>query len=182
MFGIRRIGSSKAWSANAVIAVLLPTLILAQTNVQQPVPGFENYRVPTPIPGRPDGPVYVANRVPDLQGVLRQTAKVGPNFAGRYVVEQWTCGSACIDFVLVEVKTGVIHSSNFRVIDVCPEFGGRSPLVYRLNSRLLLVKGRLETYPAGQMVDGPCGHFYYEWTSNGLKLIHSAVPATALSK
>jgi hypothetical protein len=60
---------------------------------------------------------------------ITKTAAKGPNFAGRYTVVTWGCGSACQQTAIVDEVTGKIVSFNLMTS------GG---VDYRLNSRLLI--------------------------------------------
>jgi hypothetical protein len=43
-------------------------------------------------------------------GVFRDgKEKVGPNFAGHYIVVQWGCGTSCVMMVIVDALTGKIY-------------------------------------------------------------------------
>ena len=73
-------------------------------------PSFEDY---------PAGPIYggkIAN--PDFatnpgarrfQTVIRERVKNGPNFAGRYTLVWWGCGTGCQSIVVVNDSTGTIY-------------------------------------------------------------------------
>ena len=110
------------------------------------VPRFEDFLVATPIPFH-QGPTYVANHVPDFEKEILDVAKEGPDFAGQFVVEQFTCGSACTSFVIVNIGTSTVFRNDFNVAySVCSE--GHPPgaeLMYRPDSRLLIVTGAIET-------------------------------------
>lgn len=54
--------------------------------------------------------------------------------------------------------------------------GGGNELSYQLDSKLLVVTGRKETYRSnGDVVDSPCGKYYFEWDGRELKQIYSAI-------
>jgi hypothetical protein len=144
-------------------------------------PRFEDYRVPTPIPAR-KARAEVANHAPDFEKQIAQSAKEGPDFAGHFVVEQWTCGSLCTEFVIVNIKTLEIHRPKFSVSYMCPAVESEGELSYRLDSRLLVVNGAIETHNSkGEQIDGPCGKFYYEWDGRALKVIQFGPTARSKS-
>ncbi len=103
----------------------------------------------------------------------------GPNFAGHFVIEEFTCGSGCTSFVIVNVQTSKIFHFDFNVAySFCSQnYEPGSELTYRPDSKLLVVDGKIETL-SPTMIDGPCGHFYYLWDGRTLKQIYGAVPAT----
>jgi hypothetical protein len=177
-------------NTTASVATMLTVLsgaVYAQTTrkVESPLrapPQFKDFRVRTPIPARKE-PAQVANHVSDFEKLLRETAKEGPNFAGHFVVEEWSCGSFCTGLAIVDSETTKLHYVTFNVSYFCPEHDGGSALEYELDSRLLIARGAIETYSTNSFVDGPCGRFYYKWDGHSLKLIHSVVPvATSRSK
>jgi hypothetical protein len=146
------------------------------------LPRFEDFRVPTPIPSR-QGPTYVANHVPDFEKEILEVAKEGPDFAGHFVVERFTCGSACASFVIVNVGTSKIFYNHLNVAYSFCSWGYEpgAELMYRPDSRLLIVNGAIETYsPTKGEVRGPCGHFYFLWDGHALKQIHSVIPAAQM--
>lgn len=61
--------------------------------------------------------------------ILNDTLRKGPNFAGKFAVAEWQCGSGCRNFAILDVETG-------RVISVGPqtEYG----VLYSLDSTLLV--------------------------------------------
>lgn len=151
----------------------------ANTDAERPpkaAPRFEDFRVPTPIPARKQR-AEIANRPLASENELAKVAKEGPDFAGHFVAERWTCGSLCTGFAIVDVQTGTVYSVPFNVSYFCPDSDIATELAYRLDSRLLVVNGAIETYdPKKGEVDGPCGKFYYEWDGHALKLISTVVP------
>ena len=170
----------------AVAAAVLPLGLAGQVNTKatrKAAPTFEDFLVPTPTTARKQTS-DVANHVADFNKEIREVAKDGPNFAGRFVVEAFTCGSLCSGFVVVNVETAEIYFAPFNVSYFCPDYKLRTELVYRLDSRLLVVNGAIETYdPAKGEIDGPCGKSYFEWDGHALKQIGgSAIPAAAPAK
>jgi hypothetical protein len=96
---------------------------------------------------------------------IREGLVNGANFAGRYVVVKWGCGTGCTSFVIVDAKTGIVYDPPFHSLDFhtppkdsdvqwwfYPE-----RLNYRKESRLLIIEGCL----AGR----PCGRTYFEMTN-----------------
>jgi hypothetical protein len=146
---------------------------------QKAVPRFEDFPAPGPTPSR-RGPTYVANHVPDFEKEILDVAKEGPDFAGRFVVEQFTCGSGCTSFVIVSVGTSKVFRNDFNVAySFCSEsYAPGAELMYRPDSRLLIVNGAIEALSRRKgEVDGPCGNFYFLWDGRSLNQIHSVVPA-----
>ncbi len=169
----------------AVVAAALPLGLAGQVNTKaarKAAPTFEDFLVPTPLIARKKTS-DVANHVADFNKEIREVAKDGPNFAGRFVVEAFTCGSSCSGFVVVNVETAQIYTAPFDVSYFCPDYKLRTELIYRLDSRLLIVNGAIETYHSAKgEIDGPCGRSYFEWDGHTLKQIEPTIPAAAPAK
>jgi len=147
---------------------------------ERSAPRFEDFQVPAPSPARANK-AFVANHVPGWRRSLGELAKEGPDFAGHFIIAQWTCGSTCTGFAIVDTQKGTVKFAPFDVAYAfCPDpFEPGSELEYRLNSRLLIVNGHVETGSSTNgVVDGPCGHFYYTWDGHSLKRISSVVSAS----
>jgi hypothetical protein len=72
-----------------------------------------------------------ASRAREYRTVLREGSAGPPNFAGRYRIVQWGCGSPCRTFGIVESATGRVYM---------PEISAISGIGYRRDSRLLIVE------------------------------------------
>ncbi|NJO17300.1 MAG: hypothetical protein HC877_16615 [Thioploca sp.] len=87
---------------------------------------------------------------------LREAAADGVNFAGRYILASWGCGSSCRDSWIIDAKTGKVYSNPFIYgITSYPPFnefnyvGGHPEglnwgVDFRSDSRLLLITGTPE--------------------------------------
>lgn len=107
---------------------------------------------------------------------IRDAARDGANFAGRYAIVGWSCGGICISLRVVDVPTGRIYRMPFSVGDgPCPVgfYGGERKLIeFRGDSRLLIVRGTVEGVRSGNSrEDFPCGTRYYVWRRNRLVLL-----------
>jgi hypothetical protein len=156
------------------LAFLFISLLSAATLAgrSQATPRFENYTVP----------VYKGKRVPvnlkSAEGAatfrtrLREGAEKGINFAGRYTLVAWGCGTSCLMAGIIDAKTGTVYFPK--------ELGGfgvwyfsdnpnDEALQFKSNSRLLIMSG----YPATESnLDNPkTGLYYYEWTGTRLRLV-----------
>jgi len=103
---------------------------------------------------------------------------MGPNFAGRLSIAEWGCGTSCVSIALVDAESGTVYPGPFGILgygsvlayaDV-PE-NEYEPLSYKLNSRLLIVRGCPE--------DQNCASYYYEWTGSALRLLRK-IPAAPI--
>jgi hypothetical protein len=91
-------------------------------------PKFEDYPVAKPFQGKP-------------------AAAKGPNFAGRFTVVQWGCGSGCVSTVIVDAGNGTVYhlpGAELGCTDLMCSMNmlcqqGGAPW-YRLDSELLIVR------------------------------------------
>ena len=111
--------------------------------------------------------------------MLGLDVKKGPNFAGRYRVVIWGCGTSCVMFAVVNLKSGrVITPPGFGdvsgVFFVADDFLAQgtsednSGLVrYRPTSRLLVVIGDLDEDESRE------GAFYFVLEKERLRPVYS---------
>jgi len=110
--------------------------------------------------------------------MLRRGVAKGPNFAGHYAVVGWGCGTSCVQFAVVDLKSGeVVFPDDFTVISgahlYADEFekdsgGGQFwGLRYKVNSKLLIAIGTLDEDEERE------GAFYYLLQKGKLKKIFS---------
>src|SRR5262249_44768302 len=100
--------------------------------------------------------------------MLRDSAKDGPTFAGHYTIGQWGWGAGCVQFAIIDAKTGNVYFPPFYVsivagpeekMDQIPE-----PLQFKRDSKLLIVTGARNEKGGGE--------YYYKWANNKLPLIN----------
>lgn len=108
--------------------------------------------------------------------MLRRGVAEGPNFAGHYAVVGWGCGTSCVQFAVVDVRSGkVIFPDDFTGVmglhfdaDDFEKEGSGSfwGLRYKTESRLLVVVGMLDEDENKE------GAFYYLLEKGKLKRIY----------
>src|SRR5713226_1165513 len=78
-------------------------------------PRFQDMPVAEKFNGRP-APVKLSTaEARRYRTVIRQGAREGPNFAGHYTIVTWGCGAGCVQFAIVDAKTGAVYSPRFYV-------------------------------------------------------------------
>jgi hypothetical protein len=188
-------------SVGVQLALLLATLARSQ-NPGVRVLRFEDYPVKELFKGTPSEPVLISAEERRFRTVIRrgvskgwgvedgatgkELAVPGANFAGRYVIVHWGCGSPCLMAAVVDAKTGRVFPPPFNrgpghsYFQVPWAFPMRPALAYRLDSRLLIAN-ICETDKAVQ-VDGragyqalKCGAHYFVMGKDGLRLIHKVL-------
>jgi hypothetical protein len=162
------------------------------------IPRFEDYPTVEVFRGAPAEPILATSeerhyRTAIRQGVSRgwgvedgstgsEQVGAGPNFAGRYFIITWGCGSPCLMAAIVDARSGRVFPppfhhgpgpSYFQVPWAFPE----KALDYRLNSRLLIAnicEVTRETRSRGQMSyrSEKCGRHYFVMDDDGLTLIY----------
>ena len=118
---------------SAAMVVLLSLFVLAVVSTagaETPLPRFADHPVKERFTGKPALPDFANNKdARRYKSRIREGAKQGPNFAGKYTIIEWGCGSQCQSFAIVDAKTGAIYS---------PPFTSSWGLLYRLDSNLLI--------------------------------------------
>lgn len=141
------------------------------------LPRFEDYAVAERFKGRPALPKIVSPDDRYFRTMIRQGAAKGPNFAGHYTIAAWGCGSSCVSIALVDAKDGTLFKVPFNILGwgMLLQYDGQNtsnrdgfePLSYRVDSRLLVVRGCPE--------DDNCAAYFYEWKESQFKLIRKIV-------
>jgi hypothetical protein len=155
----------------SVVVVLTCAAVAYTQDEQQSEPiwrlKFNSYKAMTIYKGKP-APARIETQQRYFRTRIREGAKEGPNFAGKYTIASWGCGSGCVSFVVVDAHTGKVYDNvPFSILGL-PYQGTESQrdyrgLVYKLGSRLLIADGCPEDEPKN------CGTHYYEWLGKGFK-------------
>lgn len=103
---------------------------------------------------------------------LRNAAKGGVNFAGHFILTTWGCGTNCTQSAIIDARNGRVffppqlEGAGFGFCDL-PE--DTEPLVYKANSRLLVLSG----FKGGDLEkdNSRCGIYYLEWTGAGFRQV-----------
>jgi hypothetical protein len=158
----------------ALLATLLPAIGLGQASQTSQkgsgkAPDFADFPAIDRFDGKPAPVKLLTPQARKYRSMLRDSAKDGVNFAGHYTVGQWGCGGGCVQFAIIDAKTGDVFFPPFYVsivagpeekMDDIPE-----PLQFKPNSNLLIVTGARNEKGGGV--------YYYKWDNNRLSLISS---------
>jgi hypothetical protein len=130
---------------------------------------FEDYAIQDEdaFQGQPAKPHIVKKNHRAFRTAILDAAEKGPNFAGRYAIAQWGCGSGCLSMALVDEATGKVFSGPFETLTT-PTVSGENAhefqgLVFQLNSRLFIADGCQE--------DKTCATYYYEWKNDKFEIV-----------
>ena len=136
--------------------MLLSLCFVNQARAQSATPKFRDYPVSEVYTGK-TAPLILKKSDRTFKTRLHEAAKnERPNFAGRYIMTFWGCGTSCVMGAVIDAKTGSVHWWNFTICcwrnDVDDKF---EPIEVRPNSRLIVFSG------ARNEKDGDAGtHFY----------------------
>jgi hypothetical protein len=83
-------------------------LIIATPTAYASVQEFEKYPAEAPLTGSPARPQMTQRKARLYRSVLRTAAADGPNFNGHYRAVYWGCGTNCIDWAVINLKTGAV--------------------------------------------------------------------------
>ncbi|HEX8557624.1 MAG TPA: hypothetical protein VF668_05955 [Pyrinomonadaceae bacterium] len=106
---------------------------------------------------------------------LREGARRAVNFAGRYKLHTWSCGTGCLQTAFIDAKTGdVFFPEELNGFIAC--YYGDAPvndleeaLQFRKGSRLIVMSGY--PYSERDKSEPKKGLYYYEWDGGALKLV-----------
>jgi hypothetical protein len=128
-----------------------PTLPVASAPPTGTYPGRALHPVPINLfVAYPAGPIYTGpHAAPDLtepqnysfRTRIRAASRKAPNFAGRWVLVNWGCGTGCSDGRLVNLATGAVLSLPAAVISGPLPDPTADAYTYTRESRLLIVNG-----------------------------------------
>jgi hypothetical protein len=137
-------------------------------------PSFGQYAAPV-YKGRAAALKLTTRQARGYRTRLREGARRAVNFAGRYKLHTWSCGTGCLQTAFIDAKTGeVFFPAELNGFIAC--YYGTEPvndleeaLQFQKGSRLIVMSG----YPYGERgKDEPKkGLYYYEWTGAELKLV-----------
>jgi hypothetical protein len=127
---------------------------------------FDDYKTTNVWTGKRHPPILNSHSKRLFRTVLRDAAKDGPNFDGKYVVASWGCGTECQQFAIINLETGAVTDG----------FSSNYGQAYRVNSNLLIVNdpSRMFKYLKDDEVIRSWWYTaYYRWDGNTLVLIKS---------
>ncbi len=109
-------------------------------------------------------------------GSREQIKEEGVNFAGRYTLLSFGCGTGCAINGFVDARTGRAYFPNAFIgwTGIVGDYDppeGEDPWTYHSDSRLLRAVGRPNIGRPGEERYGPSGIYYYEWAKNRLRLV-----------
>ena len=152
----------------SIFSLLLMLLGAAEAQ-QQLIPEFKEYPAEEVFSGASAKPKLTSARARMFRTNIRTQAAEGPNFAGRYRIVTWGCGTSCIQFAIINCNTGDVYFAPMAetVEAVIPPGQSEEMLEYRPDSRLLIIAGAKDDSQKHRAE----GRFFYEWKKGRLVLI-----------
>ena len=150
---------------------LLSLCAAAPALAQGRVPRFRDYPAKEVYRGRP-ARVVLTRDDRAFRTRLREAGRQRPNFAGRYVVTTWGCGTGCRVGAVVDLKTGRVHWLPHGLC--CWAYGGPpypEPAEFRLDSRLIILTG---ARGESETEEGEVGVHFYEFRQGRFRHLHTA--------
>ena len=167
-----------------VIALVLSTRLV---RAQNRMPRFEDYPVTEMFTGTQAVPILVGpeqrmfrtrirNAVLKGEGVVadseskRPLTKPGTNFAGRYVVVIWGCGSQCVMMAIVDAASGKVYDPPLADKGTLyPHLDNLSNMEigYRRGSSLMILRNACRDFKDRRS----CGTYYFNWNDNRFDLV-----------
>jgi hypothetical protein len=129
-------------SAAVVLCVCAATIsaLGARARRERPAPRFEDYPVREVYRGPVARVRLDSGRARMFRTRLREDSRGGPNFAGRYTVVVWGCGTGCAQMGVVDARTGQVYFPPVEYMDIPDMEDAESrSRVFRLDSRLLVI-------------------------------------------
>ena len=100
---------------------LVLLMLIIQATAQVPTPRkqltFEEFRVLEIFHGRPAEPVLNTSFARLFRTRIQGAAKKGPNFAGKFTIAHWGCGTTCISIAIINEESGSVYGGPFRFLD-----------------------------------------------------------------
>lgn len=152
---IMNLGRSKIF----ILFVLLAIFLQSDANAKQ-TPGFGDFKTKKIYSGKVASPDIKSHPEAKMYKTrLLNAAKGKVNFAGKYIFAAWGCGASCKMAAIINAKTGKVYILPFTV---CCWKKDEEPFDYKINSKLLIVRGMRSEKP-------PQHTFYYKWEDGKLE-------------
>jgi hypothetical protein len=152
-------------------ALALLPILFAQIADLPPIPEalkarFAEFTVRETFHGEPAPVILSRAEERYYRTMLREGAKDGPNFARRYTIVQWGCGTECWQAALVDAKTGSIHPLP-SVSEPRFYYFESTWIHFRPDSRLLVMCTNCREW-----ANRECDQRYFVWNGTNFTEVH----------
>lgn len=128
----------------------------------RPIPQFSQFRISEMHRGR-NAPLIMTTEQRNYRTRLGEASRQPPNFAGRFVLTYWGCGTACVTGAVYDALTGRVTDIPFSICCAQPSAPNFNAIEFRPNSRLVIFAGMRNEQP------GDMGAHFYEFTGAGFR-------------
>lgn len=91
---------------------------------------------------------------------VREEISKGPDFAGKFAILTWSCGTWCRNATIADIRTGKTYDTPFVGIIGCDKITGNFDTLQRqADISLLIARGSLELAFGHYFDEGPCGTY-----------------------
>jgi hypothetical protein len=157
-------------------------------------PRFEDYPVGEMFTGTPAVPILSTPETRRYQTRIRNALTMGsdvwvgswknpsrvagPNFAGRYFVIRWGCGSQCVVMATVDAKTGIVYDpplADKGSLNVPLDNLSDMEIDLRPTSSLLVLRNACRDFKNRES----CGTYYFNWKDDRFTLVRFLMVASS---
>lgn len=144
----------------------LASLLFAAHSAQgtTTTPSFEDYREPLIRLKSEAKPKIVSSQDREFKTRVIEASKQSVNFGGHYVLSSFGCGASCIMSFALNKKSGKVSWLPFTVCCSDSVETGAEPIVFKKDSRLVVVTGSRNEQGKGV--------YYYELKQGQFVLLH----------
>ena len=143
-----------------------------EDNSQQ-LPSFSSY--PAPLYRGPNASIVLSKETSSYRTRVIEASHFAPNFAGRFVVTAWGCGTSCLMGAIIDVSTGRSAMLPFTICCATPTSENFKSIDFKADSRLIAFSGMRNE-------DAPMGTHYYEFNGLNFKFIKTVVDDGSFAK
>jgi hypothetical protein len=150
--------------------LLGPLLLFAVSTFGQSntPPQFKDFPANGQYAGK-NAPVIITGKDRMYRTRLREAAQEQPNFAGHYILTTWGCGAECLTGAVIDANTGKVYwlPDTICCWNEIERDGSFTPVVFRLNSRLIVFTGLRNER------EGDQGAHYYKFDGARFRFIRT---------
>jgi hypothetical protein len=130
------------------------------------LPTFSSY--PAPLYNGRNALIVLSKEISTYRTRLIEASHSAPNFAGRFVLTSWGCGTSCLMGAVIDVSTGRATMLPFTICCSNPTSEQFRAINFRVDSRLIAFAGMRNE-------EEPMGTHYYEFDGHNFKFIKTVV-------
>jgi hypothetical protein len=142
-------------------------------DTSQQLPSFSSY--PAPLYHGPNATITLSNETSTYRTRLIDASHSNPNFAGRFVLVTWGCGTSCLMGAIIDVSTGRASMLPFTICCSTSTNEQFRAIDFRADSRLIAFSGMRNE-------EEPTGIHYYEFDGYSFKYIKTVVDDGSFAK